>query len=57
MNKDIMNTDGLIYEIWHSRVPNLTWTHIRHLLRVTDEKARQWYMQEASTQLWSTLLG
>ena len=41
-------------EIWHSRVPNLTWTHIRHLLRVTDEKARLWYMHEASTQLWST---
>ena len=39
-------------EIWHSRVPNLTWTHIRHLLRVTDEEARLWYMQEASTQLY-----
>ena len=41
-------------EIVNARVHNLTWTHIRHLLRVTDEKARLWYMQVASTQLWST---
>ena len=24
-------------EIWHSRVPNLTWTHYRELLTVSDE--------------------
>lgn len=41
-------------EIWHSRVPNLTWTHIRHLLRVSDSAARMWYLQEASSQMWST---
>jgi len=41
-------------EIWHSRVPNLTWTHIRHLLRVDDAQARLWYMKEAATQMWST---
>lgn len=41
-------------EIVNSRVHNLTWTHIRHLLRVDDEKARLWYMKEASNQLWST---
>lgn len=33
-------------EIWHSRVPNLTWTHYRELLTVSDETARHWYMQE-----------
>lgn len=38
-------------EIWNACVPNLTWTHFRHLLRVQDEKARNWYMHEASTQL------
>ncbi len=27
-------------EIWHSRVPNLTWTHYRTLLSVTDDDAR-----------------
>ena len=34
-------------EIWHSRVPNLTWTHYRELLTVSDETARHWYMKEA----------
>lgn len=38
----------------NSRVHNLTWTHFRHLLRVDDEKARLWYMNEAANQLWST---
>ena len=40
-------------EIWHSRVPNLTWTHYRTLLSVTDDDARYWYIREASTQSWS----
>lgn len=31
----------------------LSWTHFRTLLRVNDEKARQWYMNEAATQNWS----
>ena len=29
-------------------VHNLTWTHFRSLLRVPDENARLWYMNEAS---------
>ena len=37
-------------EIWHSRVPNLTWTHYRTLLSVTSDDARYWYIQEASQQ-------
>ena len=40
-------------EIWHSRVPNLTWTHFRYLLRVPDENARYWYMRESSREMWS----
>ena len=40
-------------EIWHSRVPNLTWTHYRELLTVSDEIARQWYMLEAAKDMWS----
>ena len=39
-------------EIWHSRVPNLTWTHCRTLLRVPDENARYWYLREASREMW-----
>lgn len=40
-------------EIWHSRVPNLSWTHFRTMLRVTDDNARYWYMREASKEMWS----
>ncbi|MCK4613792.1 MAG: DUF1016 family protein [Thermoplasmata archaeon] len=32
----------------------LTWTHYRLLLRVENEKAREWYMNEAAEQNWST---
>ncbi|HJJ32690.1 MAG TPA: PDDEXK nuclease domain-containing protein [Methanocorpusculum sp.] len=41
-------------EIWHACVPNLTWTHIRSLLRVEDETARLWYLQEANRENWSS---
>ncbi len=42
-------------EIWHARVPNLSWTHFRSLLRVPDEDARLWYLNEASVSGWSSL--
>ena len=42
------------HEIWHACVPNLTWTHFRSLLRVKDEKARLWYLREASQEGWSS---
>ena len=32
----------------------LSWTHYRLLLRVDNPKARQWYMDEAATQNWSS---
>lgn len=32
----------------------LSWTHYRTLLRVTDARARQWYMSEAAAQNWSS---
>lgn len=32
----------------------LSWTHYRLLLRVDSAAARQWYMQEAASQNWST---
>ena len=35
-------------------VHNLTWTHFRSLLRVPDENARLWYMNEASNEEWSS---
>ena len=32
----------------------LSWTHYRLMLRVNDERARDWYMNEAATQNWSS---
>lgn len=40
-------------QIWHSRVPNLTWTHFRRIMAVPQEEARQWYANEASREMWS----
>lgn len=34
--------------------PELSWTHYRLLLRVESDKAREWYMNEAASQSWST---
>lgn len=34
--------------------PELSWTHYRLLLRVEDQRAREWYMHEAADQQWST---
>ncbi len=33
--------------------PLLSWSHYRTLLQVEDEKAREWYAKEASTQSWA----
>ena len=41
-------------KIWHTCVPNLNWTHFRSLLRVPDENARIWYMNEAANESWSS---
>ena len=34
--------------------PDLSWTHYRLLLKVESDVARQWYMQEAGAEGWST---
>ena len=39
--------------IWNTRVPNLTWSHFRTILRVSDEKVRFWYLNEAAKEAWS----
>lgn len=39
-------------EILNACVQNLRWTHFRTLLRVSDENARLWYMNEASKEGW-----
>ena len=42
------------FQIRDSLRPELTWSHYRMLLRVKDEKARNWYMNEVADQTWST---
>lgn len=32
---------------------NLTWSHFRSIIQVADPKAREWYVKEASEQMWS----
>ena len=35
------------------QLPLLSWSHYERLLRVTNKEERQWYMKEASEQMWS----
>ena len=35
-------------EIMHTRVHNLTWSHLRIIMREATPEGRQWYMKEAS---------
>ena len=39
-------------EIWHTRVPNLSWSHFRLIMRVADPTAKEWYINEASNEHW-----
>ena len=41
-------------EIMHTRVHNLTWSHLRIIMREATPEGRQWYLKEASEQMWST---
>ena len=41
------------YEKWKSLISKLTWTHIQKVLRVSDEKARIFYLTEAVENMWS----
>lgn len=41
------------FQIWKSRFPNLTWTHVFKTLRLDDEIAIRWYLESASREMWS----
>lgn len=43
-----------MYQKWDSVSTELSWTHYRHLLKVENESARLWYMNEAIKENWST---
>lgn len=34
--------------------PELSWTHYRSLIKIENEDARIWYMNEAANSMWST---
>lgn len=40
-------------EIVNTCVRNLTWSHIRRIMNEANPKAREWYLKEASEQMWS----
>ena len=42
------------FPIWDAVRSELSWTHYRLLTRVDNETARQWYMNEAAEQNWSS---
>ena len=44
----------LMFPKWDALRPELTWTHYRLLIRVQNEAARVWYMNEAAEQTWSS---
>lgn len=39
--------------ILHTRVQNLTWSHIRRVLSVSNPEARVWYLNSAAEENWS----
>ena len=43
----------LMYPIWDSVRPELTWTHYRTLMRVEVQHIRDFYMEEAIKENWS----
>ena len=42
------------FPIWNAVRTELSWTHYRTLLRVENEQARRWYMDETAAQNWSS---
>lgn len=49
-----MRTFFLVFPIWDAVRTELSWTHYRTLLRVEDAAAREWYVNEAVAQNWSS---
>ena len=43
-----------LFPIHHAVRDELSWTHYRMLIKVEDEPARLWYMEEAIKENWST---
>lgn len=41
------------FPIWETVSLELSWSHYNALSRIENDSARQWYQQEAQTQVWS----
>ena len=54
--RNLRNMRGfyLAFPIRNALRAELSWTHYRTLLRVDSDAARQWYMNEAAVQNWSS---
>ena len=53
-NLRYMRAFYIAFPKWNAVRSELTWTHYRTLLRVEDEAARQWYMEECIRSAWSS---
>lgn len=53
-NLKYMRQFYLAFPNGHALRDELSWTHYRALLRVDDENARLWYLNEAADEGWST---
>ena len=42
-----------VFPIWNAVRTKLSWTHYRSLVRIENEQARLWYLEEAINQNWS----
>jgi hypothetical protein len=42
------------FPIWNAVRTELSWAHYRTLLRVENEQAPHWYMNEAASQNWTS---
>lgn len=53
-NLNNMRAFYIAFPIWNAVRTELSWTHYRNIFRVDNEQARNWYMEEAASQNWST---
>ena len=53
-NLRYMRAFYIAFPKWNAVRSELTWTHYRTLLRVEDEAAREWYMEECIRSAWSS---
>lgn len=51
---EFMRSFYMAFPNWNALRANLSWTHYRMLLKIEDEKARQFYLDECARSNWST---